>query len=266
MTRRHVISLFALVVLLIVSIQGSSVRAQGSDAKQLSYGDSVQGEITNDAAMQTFKFAGAEDDIVAVQVLPIQDPATYKSLHDITVKVVNSKNKKVVDSTDIVLFYGPSGTTVVAQLPTKGDYSITVGRGKDNQDEGKYTLNLLQVQTLEADKPVTGTIKQEVNVVGHYQSFYAVQSDKDFDIAYQVTGGDFVPTLEVNTIEQGTLLNAAILIGSKIKGGILTVEGSSDMYVVTVSNTSKTTFYTEAGSADYQLTLQTASAGAAPAK
>lgn len=239
-------ALSVLVLLALVALP-VSVFAQG-DATQLSYGDVVTGEISNQSFEVPYMFSGASGDVILIEMRPVDTSVFYTPsviLLDADFNAIAS-----VDGYDIA--------TLAVQLPADGDYNLLATRtdGRAGDGEGEYTLSILQPPALSAGEVVSATIGNEET------QYYTLDLTTPVTLVYEHVGGTFYPAITINEITNYDnyveLTQAATIEGTLITnasvGLQMGAEATSPLYVVTVAEGLWDWNY-EPVTADYTLTL-----------
>ncbi len=215
---------------------GTRSQAQ-SATKPIKYGESITSEITDAQTTVSFTFSGNKNDVVLLQLLPIFDK-DGKGLSRPVVVLNDTKSKAIADtSKGTILFFGGSGTFLAAQLGSKGDYTITVSKDKDNKSTGQFTLDLTLVELLQMDKAIQGTISTHTPDV-RYPAVYAISSTDDFGVEYaRKQSSKFTPSVTIHAVDRaGIPVPVVYAAGNRFISGTLGVEGSKDLYLVTVGD------------------------------
>lgn len=224
MTKRFVL---ALLVALSVVFSGAANPAHAADTP-IKYGETINGEITDDADTATYTFTGAANDVIVVK-MGKDYSQTDNSLKPL-LSLVDSKKKEVATTKDGFSF---SSALIAIQLKDAGTYSIVATRQAEDGGEkskGKYSLSLSKAETLEAGKTVKGNVSSEGT-----SAFYSLTIDKPFTLSYEKTKGKYSPAVQVNTINKSDLTEVATLSGSALSKGTLTVAPTkSTLYIVSV--------------------------------
>ena len=238
----------SVLVLLALFALPLSAFAQG-DATQLSYGDVVTGEISNQSFEVPYVFTGAEGDVVLIEMTPADTSVFYSPsiiLLDADFNPIGS-----VDGYEVA--------TLAVQLPADGEYNLLATRtdGRAGDGEGEYTLSLLKPPAITADEAITGTIGNEET---HY---YIIDLSSPATLVYEHVGGDFYPAITINEIVNYydnylDLTEVAAIEGKLITSASVSLqmgaEATSPLYVVTVAEGLWDWNY-EPVSGDYSLTL-----------
>lgn len=198
----------------------------------ISYGDTVQGELTNSATKISYTFEGKRGDIAVVQMIAgVSNGAIGAQLN-----VTDSNATKLADSAALIIF-GRLGEIVVVEVPSDGSYTINVESGSSGTT-GTFDLVLLQAEFLELNSPVEGEAKSAGDDQRErYTNFYVVESRSDVELRYERVSGNYAPTMIVLSVEGGNnLFERAFLGGSLLTKGSITLEGSRDFRLVTVGS------------------------------
>ncbi len=108
---------------------------------EITYGDAVNGDITDDEFEVNYIFSGNEDDIVMIEML------RASSLIDPKLQLKSAVGDVLFENDD---FLYPSAV-IITSLRSDGEYTITATRynGRDGESEGNYLLRLSLVEPTE---------------------------------------------------------------------------------------------------------------------
>jgi hypothetical protein len=246
-------SALLLAIFLLASLAAMAVpTARAQQPQSLKYGDSVDGEITNDAFEVPYRLSGKRGDVLIAQIIPVKDDKG-EYMTSFILRLLDRRDKKVADTSDVLSF---NYTRVLGvELPEDGDYTLIATRrdGKDGKEVGKYALTLTNAPKLVAGQAVKGTATQFD--AGRYHAFYALESRDEFTLKYKRNGAGFTALIAVSHLEAGYLFPDAVLTGQKVAGATITLAGSRDIFVVSVSDPGLSTFYRDKATLDYELTF-----------
>ncbi len=184
-TFRHVLcAAFALVLLVGALPAWADPSAQ---AGAISYGQTVQGEITEDAIEQSWTFTGSAGDIITISVKSNDD-----NYLDSTLTLQDSAGAVIVEIDDVFgldPFY-------ITRLESDGEHTITVGRagGADGSSVGGFDLTLAEAALTELGAAATLSLAE-----GQDSAFIAVQGDEAQKavLEYELSAGDARPDLSI---------------------------------------------------------------------
>ncbi|MCE7948549.1 MAG: hypothetical protein DYG88_14085 [Chloroflexi bacterium CFX4] len=198
----------------------------------ISYGDTVQGELTSSASKISYAFEGKRGDIAVVQMIAAPSNGAIGAQLNVT----DSGGAKLADSAALIIF-GRLGEIVVVEVPSDGTYTINVESGSSGTT-GAFDLVLLQAEFLELNSPVEGEASSTPDDQrGRYSNFYVVESRSDVELRYERLSGNYTPAMIVLGVEAGNnLFERAFLGGSLLTKGSITIEGSRDFRLVTVGS------------------------------
>jgi hypothetical protein len=203
-----------LTVLMLASLALLSMTALVNAQESISYGDVIEGEITDREYEIEYTFEAAEGDLVVVEM---RRADTDSELYNADVIVLNPDGDIVADTTD---YYGSNGAQAVVLFEAEdGEYTILATRdgGRGGDEEGNFTLRLLLVDELTA-KPVEGEMGTDA-----LDAYYAIRAEGNVDVTYTWLSGNYAPLMQVRPVEElgypsdqtasvsGTLLNTATI-------------------------------------------------------
>lgn len=234
-----------LLIVLVVLVSVVPVYAQENI---LTYGDEVEGEITNRAFEVEYTFKGEAGDVVLIQMIP-ED--TFRGLSNPSIILLDEDNN-VLETVGAA--FGTA--TLIYDLEKDGNYIILATRrdGRTGDSQGAYTLMLDKLEVFEGSGQVEATIDNESTL------FFAVRTDSTFTLTYTRTGGTFYPTVVISQLVDSFFGNSnlgelAVLSGSRLASGSLVVEPEGDLYIVTVSSQSFS-FSFSAETADFVIEIE----------
>ncbi len=192
-------------------------------ATSLTYGKTVKGEITSSVTAINYTFAGKANDVVVI----IMKPDGLDSNLTPLIKLLGTKKTALGDTSKGFTFLS---AVFAIELPIDGTYTIVATRAKaDKLTTGKFVLSLKQAKPLEDGKPFQDKTDNSST------TYYAIHATGPFSVAYQKTGGDFAPTVDVNTFDEGALKSVATLNGAQVSKGNISVTSDPDIaYILTV--------------------------------
>lgn len=198
-----------------------------SQELELNYGDIVTGEITDTEYEIEYSFTGNEGDVIVIEMKAVNSLGGLTSPELILLGV----NGRVYADTSRAFNF--SSTTLAAQLPDDGQYTIIATRrnGRAGDSVGAFTLELLLPEALEPDSPFEGMASSE----GRTQ-YYLVETDQTFSVLYQRISGNLFPVIEVNALDaqSGGLESVAAVSGNQLTLALLGEFLSRSPYIVTV--------------------------------
>jgi len=204
--------------------------AQTADANEIKYGDTVKDNLTNSKNTFTYTFTGKAKDVVVIRYGGDEAVDYDKRLNDPQMTVTDSTGKVLIDSTKLFMI---SDITVGFTLPTAGTYTITATRkdGESGTAVGAFSLMLVNPVTLQTDKDLSDKTTSKLT------KYYVIVAPKAaFNLIYVKNTGDFSPSIEIQSIDEGgALTTAADLSGSKLQAGLLAIDPAENTnYLVTV--------------------------------
>ncbi len=233
-------SLALISTLIILTCLGVPALAQGGDTT-IEYGQSVTGEITNQAFEVPYIFQGTAGDIIVAEM------SAADVLGDLSMPSIILLD---ADFNMLSSVYGFNSAVLVARLPADGTYNLLATRsdGRAGDSVGEYTLSLLKPQVLVADEVVAGSITNET------VDYFVIEAEGPFNLRYEKQTGNFYPATTIHVISDGELEEVASLQGDELISGVLGLEGQSDYYIVTVGE-ALWDFNFDTVNAEYTLTL-----------
>jgi hypothetical protein len=243
-------------VVLVAAIFLLAITAFTASAQEtLSYGQTVTGEITNEAYSVEYTFKASEGDIVVIEMAGV-DP--FEGFSDPELVLTDPGGTVLANTEDMFQFFGGYGEAYLAvELSAAGVYGLTATRtgGADGESVGEFTLTVNSPIPLEAGKPYSGTVSSE----GRYD-FYVYTGDAKFSIEYTKTDGGYWPEVSVNTVDdEGALQGQAYLVGDAITSGSIGTFRSGKTYFVFVGQLTSTfltnEYYFDEEFADYEIQL-----------
>jgi hypothetical protein len=243
-------------VVLVAAIFLLSITAFTASAQEaITYGQTVNGEITNEVYSIDYTFKGGEGDILVIEMVGV-DP--FEGFSDPEMVLTDPDGTVLANTEDMFQFFGGYGETYLAvELPATGIYALTATRtdGAEGEGVGLFTLTINSPTPLEAGKPYTGTVSSE----GRYD-FYVYTGDAKFSIEYTKTDGGYWPEVSVDTIDdEGSLQGQAYLVGDAITSGSIGVFRGGRTYFVFVGQLTSTfltgEYYFDEEFADYEIQL-----------
>jgi len=205
MSKRLIVVILALLALLSMT---ALVNAQES----ISYGDVIEGEITDREYEIEYSFEAEKGDLVVVEM---RRADTDSELYNADLIVLNPDGDVIADTTD---YYGSNGAQAVVLFEAEsGEYTILATRdgGRGGDEEGNFLLRLLLVDELTA-KPQEGFISND-----DLDAYYAIRAEGNVDVTYTWLDGNYAPLFEVRPVDElgfpsdqwgsvsGTLVNSA---------------------------------------------------------
>ncbi|MBL8146741.1 MAG: PPC domain-containing protein, partial [Anaerolineae bacterium] len=181
---RRLLLIFSLLVLAVVPL---AVSAQ-ADATPIAVGDSVDGELTEDATSALYSFEGKEGDSVLITLIS-DDFDPYLVLSDA------DENELTTDDDSA----GSLDASISFVLPADGEYVITAtsyaARNGLTTSTGAYTLSLetFEIETIEPGETVQGTLT--ASAPSQTFSFTAAAGD---GVTIRLESDDFDSYLRLN--------------------------------------------------------------------
>lgn len=201
---------------------------QAQDATSIGYGETINGEITEDEFEIPYTFSGTAGDVVLVEM---RRANTDSNLYNAAVVVLDPSGSLIADSADYIAYEGAEGI-VALQLPEDGDYTILATRnsGRSGDETGEYLLKLFQLDVL-GKKPIQGEVTNETQ-----DQYYAVFADGSFTVKYSVSSSNYAPLVDVNYVnEDGYFESAGSLSGLRLDAGSVQIFAEAgQLYVVAI--------------------------------
>lgn len=219
---------------------------QGAKTAAIVYGESVAGELTNEAYEMQYRFAGTAGDVIIAQVERDYDNDTAPTTLDRPLLTLS-------DATGQLAQVDGFGTAVIAyQLAATMDYFLTVSRvdGATGTSVGAFKLSLFNPTELLPAMPVEGVITNEDT------TYYWINTEDEVRLSYTRTDGLFGPEIAVLTAGEAGLQTVALLSGSAVDAGTLDlrIPPGDSLYFVRLQE-SLMDFNFEPVDAEYTLTL-----------
>lgn len=217
-----------LIVLALVLMALPMANAQGTAGDGvLEFGETERGEISNETFEVEYTFTGTAGQVVVIQMLPVDE---FGDLSSPGIILLDSANT-VLGAHDTF-----GNLTFAAQLPADGDYTVIATRrdGRSGDSFGEYDISLFEPPVLADGETLEGSVSSETT------AFFAYSTMAPFELAYNITTGDFNPAVYVNVIDEDGRLDEVIrLEGEQLVGGSVIVQPESETvattYVITVT-------------------------------
>jgi hypothetical protein len=160
----HKVTRFAFLLALLV-LSASLVTAQDA----LVSGETVTGEITDDAFAVEYSYEGTAGQIVVLELFPVDVLADYDNP---AIVLLDSAGEELMTRE------GFGATTAVWQLPADDTYTVVATRrdGAEGTSVGEYTLTLTVPQELVLDEPVEGSMGADSDV------YFTYTGEEDFNV------------------------------------------------------------------------------------
>jgi hypothetical protein len=208
---------------------------EGNAPIPISYGQTLEGEITNNEYEIFYSFTGSAGDVVVIEMRPIEIIESEL----IAVEQFDSPRLEVHAPNDDIIAQTTryDRADVILQLPEDGDYIIKATRedGEIGISIGEYTIKLLKPIVLEFDEVIEGTIRS------NERNYYVVRDTDQFTIEYERIDGDFSPEVGVIVMVENELFNdlnaygyVAALSGLQLESGTLRIRGDNRVFVIIV--------------------------------
>lgn len=195
--------------LLVGCVALSPVTIQAQDSGRIAYGETVQGELSNQEFEIPYTFSGKAGDVIVIEMGEVDRSSdlNYPAV------ILLDSDGAVVGAAE-----GLGGSvTFAGELPAEGAYTILATRrdGRSGDSAGVFYLTLLSPPILALSTPVDATARSaEV-------SYITIRADGDFALEYVRGVGEFHPEITVNTIEDNELRAVATLGGKYLESGIV---------------------------------------------
>jgi len=208
----------------VLALFAFSLAVWAQDEMAIVSGDTVEGQITDDAFEIRYPFSGKAGDVVIIRMESagqdggLQTPAFYVLLGD----------DQLIDSTRIFTLAQTFAYGVV-QLPEDGDYVLLATRrdGQSGKSEGNFRLSFNVATRLAADTEIsaTGTDTSE--------QYYVIEPSGAFTLWYTKTGGRFTPSISISAIQDnGFSDQVAEMSGRFLDKGTLSITPDSGVLYV----------------------------------
>lgn len=195
------------------------VSAQSDSA--ISYGQTIKGEITDSQASINYTFkAGANDVVVITMRQDGSDSSVSPHL-----LLLDSNQQTIADSKDQVAIYS---VNLAAQLTDAGQYTITAASA-DDKSTGKFQVSLAKANALKPNTAVKGSTSSDTF------AYYSYTSSSPFSLTYEKQGGDFSPTVSVNSLDNNEMKAVGVIGGKEVSNGTLGINPTENgLYIVSI--------------------------------
>ncbi|GAB4331933.1 MAG: hypothetical protein Kow00117_16700 [Phototrophicales bacterium] len=196
----------------------------------LRYGDVVQGTITDEQPAMVYRFTGAVNDLIVIEMRSV-DRSLDNKLHTPVLILRDSSGNVLADTT---LQYTLDDAVLIAQLPYTGVYDVIATRDEllDYKAVGDYTLSLNRIPRMLPDEPLM------IDLLYTDIVYYAIwMTDDSFVLDYQHLIGDFHPVVTVNQLipERGGLRAVGMIYGRSMTQAAMTISGDERFYILTLA-------------------------------
>jgi hypothetical protein len=216
------------VIFVLILSLSMTLLVQAQDATSIGYGETINGEITDDEFEIPYTFSGTAGDVVLVEMRRANSDS---GLYNAAVVVLDPSGSLIADSADYIAYEGAEGI-VALQLPEDGDYTVLATRdsGRSGDETGEYILKLFQLDVL-GKKPIQGEVTNETQ-----DQYYAVLADGSFTVKYSVSSSNYAPLVDVNYVnEDGYFESAGSLSGLRLDAGTVQIFAEAgQLYVVAI--------------------------------
>ena len=169
---------------------GSLIQAQ--DENVIAYGETVRGEITLNEFESLYSFKGTAGDLIRAELSPHDSSLDWSIWHQPEVVLLDS-------SMNVILaLHAYESTVLIHKLEETGEYHLiaTSWGGRTEHNIGEFELRLEQIPFLEAG------ISRDCEASNQRAKYYAVRTDRDFQVSYEHLEGAFRPEVSVNVIAE----------------------------------------------------------------
>ncbi len=176
-------------ILICIFVFSGAVLAQDVE-NTLSYGGTLEGEISDREFEIEYSFESTEADIIIIQVIP-ED--AFSGFSQPTVILLDG-DFDILETVDA----GLSAATLIYEIPEDGTYNIIVTRqdGRSGESTGTYTLSLDVVQFLSTNEVI------ETTSFSSQPTYFAIRASNPTDLRYIKLSGDFYPALTLNVLDE----------------------------------------------------------------
>lgn len=214
-----------LMFVLLLVIAGSLTVVYAQDS--IGYGDIVEGEMTEDDYEFEYTFEGSEGDVVLVVFRPVEE---FGDLSSPIMMLMDASGDTVADTTDQFVF---GELNLAAELPDDGEYTLLVTRadGASGESLGEFTVELLNLEVLEAGSPVEDETDSDSR-----PAYYAVKTEENWGLSYLKTDGTMETAIMVNTIndDNASLNEVASVDGDMLTEAAIGIFEGGETYIVSV--------------------------------
>ena len=180
------------IVLTIATCLLCSSLIQAQDENVIAYGETVRGEITLNEFESLYSFKGTAGDLIRAELSPHDSSLDWSIWHQPEVVLLDS-NMNV-----ILALHAYESTVLIHKLEETGEYHLiaTSWGGRTEHNIGEFELRLEQIAFLEAG------ISRDCEASFQRAKYYAVRTDRDFQVSYEHLEGAFRPEVSVNVIAE----------------------------------------------------------------
>jgi len=179
------LGLFLLIVVGLVWLPASA-------QETLTYGDTVEGEITDAAFRFEYQFEGSADDII---VIHMKDGVDFGDLDSPELLLLDAGGNLIADTTE-AFTYGE--TTLITQLSAAGAYTIVATRtdGQAGDSVGPFVLTLFQPEVIDTGAKLRSEFSSEDD-----PKYYSISIDAAFNLNYSKLRGDLSPQISLHALD-----------------------------------------------------------------
>lgn len=216
------LSLIAIFIMLIFSVS-----LVGAQEETLTYGEPIEGEMTNETYEFNYTLAARSGEVVIIE---LERDLDSRDFTDPILLLTDSDGNTLVDTTEASSF----GSALIAtEIPEDDSYTVTATRelGAEGSTVGIFTIEAKLATPLEAGKLLTDETDNESG-----DKYYTVRMSEDFGISYLKTGGDFFPEIAINRIDpsDGSLTEVTTIQGDELTEAAVGIFQSDTLYIVTL--------------------------------
>ena len=218
--------MIGMVTLIVLLLSVTPLLAQETEIG-IAYGETVQGEITNQQFDVVYVFSGQADDIVMINLIRNEtanfDPYLY---------LTTPQNDILARNDDFFSL----NSRIIAQLPADGEYWIVATRlsERSGSGEGGYELSLEQGRVGGVDSTIEGQVAFDDVPPTH---IFIPETTGVYTIEYNHVRGAYFPGMIVSLISPDNYYEEDIaqLSGRGLKGGSVQVQlEANSIYVLSL--------------------------------
>jgi len=218
----------------------------------LRYGDTINGEITENRPLIVYTFDGVAGDVIVAEMRSVD--RSLENLLDAPRLVLQNEDGETL--ADTLTQFPLDDATLIAQLPGTDRYQLIATRDESMivPSIGAYTLALLRAETLSAENPISATITTDDSA--HY---YVIDNDESFSLEF-IREGDYAPQIAIGRLKDDPDVMQDLLAVGYGRGLTRSILGEflpDGRLLITLSQ-HPDEYYAASASADYTLRLLTA--------
>ena len=239
-----VIYCFALLMLVMPTMTNAQVTT-------ITYGDLVEGEITDEVFEVKYQFEGGRDDVIVIEMRAVD---SLGDLSDPEIQLTNSDSTVIADTFENFDF---AAAILTVQLPADDLYSIIATRedGEAGDSVGAFTLELIEPETLIHKESINASL-----IFDQRPQYFTFTDPNPLIFTYTHLDGQLLPGITINTLSTenpGSLEELSIAEGDALTYASLGVFESERPYIIIVEQ-QLFTFSLDEITADFELAVEVA--------